>query len=85
MSKAWSSSSSRTRASRESSLGLRRRGLLLRLPLSSLLYLHSEDRVRKGADRLKARLKTKQQGRLDSFFTVKPKDPKDIKKRKVGA
>ncbi|ORY76248.1 flap endonuclease 1-A [Leucosporidium creatinivorum] len=43
----------------------------------------AEDRVRKGADRLKARLKTKQQGRLDSFFTVKPKDPKDIKKRKT--
>lgn len=49
------------------------------------LFHHSEDRVRKGADRLKARLKTKQQGRLDSFFTVKPKDPKDIKKRKVSA
>ncbi|GAA5939986.1 hypothetical protein JCM1841_000909 [Sporobolomyces salmonicolor] len=36
----------------------------------------SEDRVRKGADKLKARLSAKQQGRLDGFFTVKPKDPK---------
>lgn len=41
--------------------------------------------MRKGADRLNARLKSKQQGRLDSFFTVKPKDPKDVKKRKVSA
>ncbi|GAA5837357.1 hypothetical protein JCM5353_006978 [Sporobolomyces roseus] len=36
----------------------------------------SEDRVRKGADKLKARLSSKQQGRLDGFFTVQPKDPK---------
>lgn len=43
----------------------------------------SEDRVRKGADKLKMRLKSKQQGRLDGFFTVQPKDPKDVKKRKV--
>ena len=28
-------------------------------------------------------LTAKQQGRLDSFFTVKPKDPADAKKRKV--
>ncbi|GAA5872640.1 hypothetical protein JCM1840_004861 [Sporobolomyces johnsonii] len=35
----------------------------------------SEDRVRKGAEKLKARLSAKQQGRLDGFFTVKPKDP----------
>ncbi|GAA5916497.1 hypothetical protein JCM6882_001741 [Rhodosporidiobolus microsporus] len=34
----------------------------------------SEDRVRKGADKLKARLSAKQQGRLDGFFTVKPKE-----------
>ncbi|KAK4056476.1 Elongation of fatty acids protein 2 [Microbotryomycetes sp. JL221] len=42
----------------------------------------AEDRVRKGADKLKARLAAKQQGRLDNFFTVKPKDPADSKKRK---
>lgn len=29
------------------------------------------------------RLSAKQQGRLDGFFTVQPKDPKDVKKRKV--
>lgn len=33
-----------------------------------------EDRVRKGADKLKARLSAKQQGRLDGFFTVAPKE-----------
>ncbi|KAM0789672.1 Flap endonuclease 1-A [Microbotryomycetes sp. NB124-2] len=41
----------------------------------------AEDRVRKGADKLKARLAAKQQGRLDSFFTVKPKDPQDLKRK----
>jgi flap endonuclease-1 len=35
--------------------------------------LISEDRVRKGADKLQKFLNTKQQGRLDNFFTVKPK------------
>ncbi|GAA5834535.1 hypothetical protein JCM11251_007034 [Rhodosporidiobolus azoricus] len=34
----------------------------------------SEDRVRKGAEKLKARMSAKQQGRLDGFFTVKPKE-----------
>ncbi|BGP51860.1 Elongation of fatty acids protein 2 [Rhodotorula kratochvilovae] len=34
----------------------------------------SEERVRKGADKLKARLAAKQQGRLDGFFTVAPKE-----------
>lgn len=34
----------------------------------------SEERVRKGADKLKARMSAKQQGRLDGFFTVKPKE-----------
>ncbi|GAA5926386.1 multifunctional nuclease RAD27 [Sporobolomyces koalae] len=43
----------------------------------------SEDRVRKGADKLKARLSSKQQGRLDGFFTVQPKDPKAAAKRKA--
>ncbi|KAK4701039.1 flap endonuclease-1, partial [Phenoliferia sp. Uapishka_3] len=44
----------------------------------------SEDRIRKGAEKLRARLESKPQGRLDSWFTVKPKDPADIKKRKGG-
>ncbi|THH16524.1 hypothetical protein EW146_g4121 [Bondarzewia mesenterica] len=33
----------------------------------------SEERVRKGADKLSKFLNAKQQGRLDGFFTVKPK------------
>lgn len=33
-----------------------------------------EERVRKGAEKLKARMSAKQQGRLDGFFTVKPKE-----------
>ena len=33
----------------------------------------SEDRVRKGADKLAKFLNSKQQGRLDGFFTVQPK------------
>jgi flap endonuclease-1 len=55
----------------------------------------SEDRVRKGAEKLTKFLNSKQQGRLDGFFTVKPKEKKspakaDAKgkgkgtKRKVG-
>ncbi|KDQ25264.1 hypothetical protein PLEOSDRAFT_1044826 [Pleurotus ostreatus PC15] len=36
----------------------------------------NEDRVRKGADKLAKFMNTKQQGRLDGFFTVKPK-PKE--------
>jgi flap endonuclease-1 len=36
----------------------------------------SEDRVRKGAEKLTKFLNSKQQGRLDGFFTVKPKDKK---------
>ncbi|GAA5986935.1 hypothetical protein JCM5350_000912 [Sporobolomyces pararoseus] len=43
----------------------------------------SEDRVRKGADKLKARLSSKQQGRLDGFFTKVPQDPKAGSKRKA--
>lgn len=51
----------------------------------------SEDRVRGGAAKLAKMLTAKQQGRLDGFFTVKPKegdaakkkdDKKDDKKRK---
>ena len=40
--------------------------------ISTLL---SEERVRKGADKLQKFLNTKQQGRLDGFFTVKAKQP----------
>jgi flap endonuclease-1 len=35
----------------------------------------SEDRVRSGAAKLAKMLAAKQQGRLDGFFSVKPKDP----------
>ncbi|SCZ97868.1 BZ3500_MvSof-1268-A1-R1_Chr3-3g06422 [Microbotryum saponariae] len=47
----------------------------------------NEDRVRKGCDRLKMHLQAKQQGRLDGFFTVKPKDPSSLNpaKRKVSS
>ena len=34
----------------------------------------SEDRVRAGAAKLSKMLAAKQQGRLDGFFTVKPKE-----------
>ncbi|KAF9451819.1 PIN domain-like protein [Macrolepiota fuliginosa MF-IS2] len=34
----------------------------------------NEERVRKGAEKLQKFLNTKQQGRLDGFFTVKPKE-----------
>jgi flap endonuclease-1 len=45
----------------------------------------NEDRVRKGADKLRIALKAKQQGRLDGFFTVTPKPSSSSpdKKRKV--
>jgi flap endonuclease-1 len=36
--------------------------------------LNSEERVRKGADKLQKFLNSKQQGRLDGFFSVKPKE-----------
>jgi len=45
----------------------------------------SEERVRKGAEKLQKFLNTKQQGRLDGFFSVKPKDksvPKTTSKAK---
>lgn len=52
------------------------------MPLTS-----SEDRVRGGAAKLAKMLSAKQQGRLDGFFTVKPKEgtavKKDDKKRKA--
>ncbi|PFH51229.1 hypothetical protein AMATHDRAFT_3227 [Amanita thiersii Skay4041] len=35
----------------------------------------NEERVRKGAEKLQKYLNTKQQGRLDGFFTVKAKEP----------
>lgn len=53
----------------------------------------NEDRVRKGADKLKIALHQKQQGRLDGFFKVQPKpagasgssssSPASAKKRKA--
>jgi hypothetical protein len=60
-----------------------------------MITLNSEERVRKGAEKLSKFLNAKQQGRLDGFFTAKPKtSPKkdakgkdDVKKgakRKVG-
>jgi flap endonuclease-1 len=36
--------------------------------------LNSEERVRRGADKLQKFLNSKQQGRLDGFFSVKPKE-----------
>jgi hypothetical protein len=39
-----------------------------------LTLSRSEERVRKGAEKLQKFLNTKQQGRLDGFFSVKPKD-----------
>lgn len=50
----------------------------------------SEDRVRKGAEKLSKYLNTKQQGRLDGFFSVVPKtspkkgDSKDAKSKGKG-
>ena len=40
----------------------------------SLTVEPSEERVRKGAEKLQKHLNSKQQGRLDGFFTVKPKE-----------
>ena len=36
--------------------------------------MNSEERVRRGADKLQKFLNSKQQGRLDGFFSVKPKE-----------
>ena len=48
--------------------------------------LNSEERVRKGAEKLEKFLNAKQQGRLDGFFTVKPKESpkKDDKSKGKG-
>ncbi|PPQ72254.1 hypothetical protein CVT26_006981 [Gymnopilus dilepis] len=47
----------------------------------------NEERVRKGAEKLQKHLHSKQQGRLDGFFTVKPKEkaPPTKEKGKAGA
>ncbi|KAJ8520605.1 hypothetical protein ONZ45_g2587 [Pleurotus djamor] len=44
----------------------------------------NEERVRKGADKLIKFMNAKQQGRLDGFFTVKPKEPKPVEKPTKG-
>ena len=41
----------------------------------------NEERVRKGAEKLAKFITSKQQGRLDGFFTVKPKDPSTAKEK----
>ena len=41
----------------------------------------SEDRVRKGAEKLTKHIGAKQQGRLDSFFKVAPKATPDKKEK----
>jgi len=46
----------------------------------TLLKWYSEDRVRKGADKLTKHMGAKQQGRLDGFFKVQPKSSPDGKK-----
>ncbi|KJA17991.1 hypothetical protein HYPSUDRAFT_169773 [Hypholoma sublateritium FD-334 SS-4] len=45
----------------------------------------NEDRVRKGAEKLQKFLNSKQQGRLDGFFTVKPKEKAAPAKGKADA
>ncbi|KAL1722906.1 PIN domain-like protein [Schizophyllum commune] len=44
----------------------------------------NEERVRKGAEKLAKFLNAKQQGRLDGFFTVKPKDKPEPKGKGAG-
>lgn len=53
----------------------------------SLLHRRSEDRIRKGAEKLQKSLGKKQQGRLDTFFTkaapvaaLQKRKPEDDKK-----
>ena len=47
--------------------------------------INSEDRVRKGAEKLTKFLSAKQQGRLDGFFSVQPKtSPKKDKAKAKG-
>ncbi|KAF9524260.1 PIN domain-like protein [Crepidotus variabilis] len=45
----------------------------------------NEERVRKGAEKLQKYLNSKQQGRLDGFFTVKPKEKAPPTKGKASA
>lgn len=45
----------------------------------------SEERVRKGCERLGKTLKTATQGRLDGFFTVMPSDNKKRKAEEATA
>lgn len=47
--------------------------------LFDIPFGYSEERVRKGAEKLQKFLSAKQQGRLDGFFTVQPKEPKGDK------
>ena len=51
-----------------------------------LTVFYSEDRVRKGAEKLIKNMNAKQQGRLDGFFTVQAKSDEKGKgpKPKVG-
>lgn len=49
-----------------------------------ICFVHSEERVRKGAEKLQKALNSKQQGRLDGFFSVKPKEKTDSKKDTKG-
>ena len=51
-----------------------------RVILITILNWCSEDRVRKGADKLTKHMGAKQQGRLDGFFKVQPKSSPDAKK-----
>ncbi|RDB30020.1 Flap endonuclease 1-A [Hypsizygus marmoreus] len=44
----------------------------------------NEERVRKGAEKLQKFLNSKQQGRLDGFFSVKPKEKSSPKKDSKG-
>lgn len=46
---------------------------------------YSEERVRKGAEKLSKFLNAKQQGRLDGFFTVQPKAKEPPAKGKGAA
>lgn len=46
---------------------------------------YSEERVRKGAEKLSKFLNAKQQGRLDGFFTVQPKAKEPTAAKGKGA
>lgn len=67
--------------------------VLVLYPVSATYGIRSEERVRKGAEKLQKFLHSKQQGRLDGFFTVKAKEPAapktkgkaEDKKSKAGA